>query len=77
MSLYNNLEKGKKYYSLAHYQYIPVYTKDIYRDWHNDRYFTQCYYNLQEKHDCGGISDKEWQIILNKGGIKNDTCRIA
>lgn len=31
--------------------------------WHNDRYFWQCYYNLQEKYDCGGISEEEWHKI--------------
>lgn len=36
------------------------------RLWHNDRYFLQCFYNLQEKHDCGGITDKEWCKIVNK-----------
>lgn len=30
---------------------------------HNDRYFTQCYYNLEEKHDRGIISDEEWKPI--------------
>ena len=33
---------------------LPV--KEIFYNWHNDRYFTQCFYNLQEKYDCGGIS---------------------
>lgn len=37
--------------------------KEIFPDWHNSRYFWQCYYNLQEKHDCGGISEEEWQAI--------------
>lgn len=26
----------------------------------------QCYYNLQEKYDCGGITQVEWQKIENK-----------
>lgn len=26
---------------------------DIYTGWHNDRYLRQCFYNLQEKADCG------------------------
>ena len=39
--------------------------KDIYSDWHNDRYFWQCFYNLQEKYDCGGITDEEWGMILD------------
>ena len=30
---------------------------------HNDRYFAQCYYNLEEKHDRGIISDEEWLPI--------------
>ena len=30
---------------------------------HNDRYLKQCYYNLQEKHDRGMISDIEWKSI--------------
>ena len=36
---------------------------DYFKDWHNDRYLKQCYYNLQEKYDCGGISDEEWLEI--------------
>ena len=36
---------------------------DIFKTWHNDRYLAQCYYNLQEKYDCGGISEDEWQKI--------------
>ena len=49
-------------------QWIPddykiVDFENIFKDWHTDRYLTQCYYNLQEKHDCGGISDEEWTKI--------------
>lgn len=29
----------------------------------NKRYLLQCYYNLQEKYDCGGITEKEWNKI--------------
>ena len=32
----------------------------LYETWHNDRYLKQCFFNLQEKYDCGGISDEEW-----------------
>lgn len=28
--------------------------------WHTFKYLKQCYSNLQEKHDCGGMSDEEW-----------------
>lgn len=34
--------------------------------WHNDRYLNQCLCNLQEKYDCGGVTDKEWLVIANK-----------
>lgn len=30
---------------------------------HNSKYFTQCFYNLEEKHDRGIISDEEWKPI--------------
>lgn len=40
--------------------------------WHNDRYFLQCFYNLQEKYDCGGMTELEWCKIevkyYHKGG---------
>ena len=35
----------------------------IFEGWHNDRYLLQCYYNLQEKYDCGGITEDEWKVI--------------
>ncbi|MCQ2978233.1 MAG: pyrimidine dimer DNA glycosylase/endonuclease V [Clostridia bacterium] len=37
--------------------------EDFHYPEHNDKYFTQCYYNLEEKHDRGIISDEEWQKI--------------
>ena len=39
---------------------------DIFYDWHNDRYYWQCYYNLEEKYDCGGISQDEWETICDE-----------
>lgn len=35
----------------------------LFWNWHNDRYFWQCLHNLQEKYDCGGISDDEMKAI--------------
>lgn len=32
----------------------------------SDRYLRQCYFNLQEKFDCGGIPKDEWNKIYNK-----------
>lgn len=41
----------------------------IYFDWHTKRYLKQCYYNLEEKYDRGGILEDEWMIIFaNFGG---------
>lgn len=37
--------------------------QELFEGWHDDRYLTQCYYNLQEKYDCGGISDSQWKLI--------------
>lgn len=35
----------------------------LYPYWHNHRYLKQCFFNLQEKFDCGGIPSDEWQKI--------------
>lgn len=40
-----------------------TYMYDPFPGWHNDRYLIQCYYNLEEKYDCGGISEEEWLKI--------------
>lgn len=45
------------------YCYSNRFTNHPFEEWHNDRYFWQCYYNLQEKYDCGGITEDEWQKI--------------
>jgi hypothetical protein len=42
----------------SEYQY-----DDLFDTWHNDRYLLQCYYNLQEKYDCGGITEEEFAIL--------------
>ena len=38
-------------------------TGNYFENWHNDRYLKQCFYNLQEKYDCGGISEEDWHDI--------------
>lgn len=40
-----------------------VYKDELFSEWMNERYLRQCYYNLQEKYDCGGITEDEWQKI--------------
>lgn len=42
---------------------MPI--KDLFPNWHDDMYYTQCYYNLQEKYCCGAISFNEWIKIRN------------
>lgn len=37
--------------------------KPLYDGWHNNRYLRQCYFNLQEKFDCGIVSEKAWARI--------------
>lgn len=64
-------------------QYLPdiglqyVSDSNLFKDWHNDRYLMQCFYNLQEKYDCGGINETEYELIRRKvlqikGLLKND-----
>ena len=50
--------------------YLDLYNdcpshEELFKEWHNDRYLLQCYYNLQEKYDCGGITEEEWELIIN------------
>lgn len=42
---------------------VYITEEDLFRGWHNQRYLLQCYYNLQEKYDCSGISEADWQRI--------------
>lgn len=43
------------HHQLMHYE--------LFAGWHDYCYLRQCYYNLQEKRDCGGITDEEWYNI--------------
>lgn len=46
--------------------YSSIFPKE-----HNFRYYVQCYYNLQEKYDRGGIKEEDWENIENStGGIE-------
>ena len=56
--------KVRKYFPKESYKY--VLKDDVFKSWHNDRYYIQCYYNLQEKYDCNGITDEEWDLIHNE-----------
>lgn len=60
----SNCRKCRKY--MPSDLILNISFDELYRSWHNDRYLIQCYYNLQEKYDCGGIDEQEWRRIRNK-----------
>lgn len=41
-----------------------VEENNVYVGWHNLRYLNQCFYNLEEKMDCDGVTTQEWQVLL-------------
>lgn len=59
------------------YNIIPL--EECFPGWHSLNYFIQCYFNLQEKYDCGGITKEEWTKIQNKYNeyINNFYCGIT
>ena len=44
------------------YNILPI--EELYPGWHNDRYLAQCYYNLEEKYDCGGVTEENFKKIF-------------
>lgn len=71
-------ERGYKYTSTAYTKFVcnldkvsknylkPLNKDDIFPNWYNRRYLLQCYYNLEEKYDCGGISEEDFMKIHKK-----------
>lgn len=57
-----NVEAMTAYFSVADYEQAVKITVPFAKKM-NDEYLTQCYFNLQEKFDCGGITDGEWAAI--------------
>ena len=47
-------------------QTVP--TDQLFPGWHNRKYLLQCLTNLEEKHDRGGITDEEWEKLMQIGG---------
>ena len=45
---------------------FTIFENKIFENWHNNLYLKICIYNLYEKHLCGGVSQEEWDIIVNK-----------
>lgn len=56
-----NIKYKEKYYEEIN-KFCDGYNALIYPE-HNERYLTQCYYNLQEKYDRGIITKEEWLKI--------------
>lgn len=42
---------------------IKLDENELYKDWHNEKYLRQCYYNLEEKYDCNGIEKEDFKRI--------------
>lgn len=59
-----DLQKFWKHFPIGDNFVIPS-EGELFAGWHNDRYYTQCYHNLEEKYDCGGITEEEWLKIVN------------
>lgn len=53
----NNVQEGRSYFETCatHFNLFP--------GWFTYRYLMQCFYNLQEKFDCGMITAEEWEKI--------------
>ena len=59
-----DLNKFWKHFPIGDNFVVPS-EDELFKKWHNDRYLTQCFYNLEEKYDCGGITEEEFIKILN------------
>ena len=40
--------------------------ENLFPNWPTDRYLRQCFYNLEEKYDCSGIRNEDFNKILWK-----------
>lgn len=59
-----DFERFNRYFPFGGYQ--EVSKDDLFHNWHDKRYLRQCYYNLQEKYDCGGIPVEEWLSVCRE-----------
>lgn len=70
-----NIKYQRKYYNeIQAFCVVPINTKGnmgSYYPEHNDRYLTQCYFNLQEKYDRGIVTEEEWNKIKNANLLEN------
>lgn len=66
-----NFDKFDQYIDTAKYWDFPNFN-NLFKDWHDKRYFRQCLNNLEEKAICGGIPAEEWDVIYSKFGEQFD-----
>ena len=66
--LEKSVEKIRGYCSTEEQQVSSRIEKDntLFEAWHDKRYLLQCFYNLQEKFDCGGLTPDEWKLVHDK-----------
>lgn len=53
-----------KYFGDAYTDCQLIEFEDLFAGWHNNRYLIQCFFNLEEKYDCGGITESEWILFV-------------
>ena len=58
-----DFSKFEKWFDKPYALQVPTYNQ-LFKYWHDDRYLRQCYYNLQEKYDCGGIPIEEFDKVV-------------
>jgi uncharacterized protein (TIGR02328 family) len=44
----------------------PIDFNHLFWFWHDDRYLKQCFYNLEEKFDCGGVDAKVYKAMVQE-----------
>lgn len=57
-----NIDNFRKYFG-DEKQYKKINKEEVFKNKMNNRYLKQCYYNLEEKYDCGAISNDDWKNI--------------
>ena len=68
-----NLGKFIQFLKMTNCNFFNVVSShELFKDWHNNRYLSQCYSNLEEKYDCGGIEKVAWEKIFDFYWFKRD-----
>ena len=45
---------------------IYINNEKLFAYWHDTRYINQCLYSFQEKYDCKGITEIQWDLLLTQ-----------